>query len=161
MTFARNAMSVGTATLVSRILGFVRDVMVAAALGAGPVADAFVVAFRLPSLLRRLLAEGAINSAFVPLHAEAGSPQDGQRLADEVFTLLGAGLAAVTVLGLALMPGLVGLVAPGFEAEVPSPSRSSLPESPSPIASPRGCSPSPRRFSTCTAGSPPRPMRRR
>src|ERR1700749_4989058 len=86
MRFLRNAASVGFATLFSRILGFVRDTMVAAALGAGPAADAFVVAFRLPSLMRRLFAEGAINTAFVPLHTEAEKRGEGQAFSDQVFT---------------------------------------------------------------------------
>ncbi|NJL08382.1 MAG: murein biosynthesis integral membrane protein MurJ, partial [Methylacidiphilales bacterium] len=71
----RKVSSVGAATLVSRVLGFVRDALMAAALGAGPLADAFVAAFQLPNLARRLLAEGALNAAFVPawlkLRAEA------------------------------------------------------------------------------------------
>src|SRR5689334_4706266 len=114
MSFARKAAGVGVATLVSRVLGFARDVMVASALGAGPAADAFVVAFRLPGLVRRLLAEGAINSAFIPVYAEAGSEPAARRLADEIATLVAAGLAALTALALAAMPWLVGLVAPGF-----------------------------------------------
>lgn len=69
MSLLRNFATVGGATLTSRVLGFVRDILMAAALGTGPVADAFVVAFRFPNLFRRLFAEGAFNSAFVPLFA--------------------------------------------------------------------------------------------
>ncbi|MEC7154487.1 MAG: lipid II flippase MurJ, partial [Pseudomonadota bacterium] len=58
---------VGSATMVSRITGFVRDIFIAALLGAGPLAEIFVIAFRLPNLFRRLFAEGAFNAAFVPL----------------------------------------------------------------------------------------------
>jgi putative peptidoglycan lipid II flippase len=116
MSFARKAAGVGMATLLSRILGFARDVLVASALGAGPAADAFVVAFRLPGLLRRLLAEGAINGAFIPLHAQADATGQGRRFAAEVYSALAAGLAAISALAIALMPGLVGIVAPGFEA---------------------------------------------
>jgi putative peptidoglycan lipid II flippase len=67
MSLLRNFATVGGATATSRVLGFVRDIFVAAALGTGPVADAFFVAFRFPNLFRRLFAEGAFNSAFVPL----------------------------------------------------------------------------------------------
>jgi hypothetical protein len=69
VSLLRNFATVGGATLSSRVLGFVRDILMAAALGTGPVADAFVVAFRFPNLFRRLFAEGAFNSAFVPLFA--------------------------------------------------------------------------------------------
>src|SRR3954452_5036915 len=114
MSFARNAAEVGIATLVSRILGFVRDVMVAAALGAGPAADAFVVAFRLPGLLRRLFAEGAFNSAFIPLHAEAEKAGEGSRFASEVMAAVAVAFLAATALAVAAMPWLVDVVAPGF-----------------------------------------------
>ncbi|MEQ8586520.1 MAG: lipid II flippase MurJ, partial [Thalassobaculaceae bacterium] len=67
MSLVRNFATVGSATLLSRLLGFVRDVLLAAVVGAGPVADAFVVAFRLPNLLRRLFADGAFNSSLMPM----------------------------------------------------------------------------------------------
>ncbi|MDQ0473724.1 murein biosynthesis integral membrane protein MurJ [Labrys wisconsinensis] len=114
MSFARNAANLGLATLASRVLGFVRDVMVAAALGAGPAADAFVVAFRIPGLLRRLFAEGAFNTAFVPLHGEAAARGEGRLFAEEVFAAVAAGFLLVTALALLAMPLLVALVAPGF-----------------------------------------------
>ena len=114
MRFLRNAASVGVATLCSRILGFARDTMVAAALGAGPVADAFVVAFRLPSLMRRLLAEGAVNTAFVPLHNEAEQAGEGKAFSDQVFTQVGLIFLVVTVLALVAMPLVVRAIAPGF-----------------------------------------------
>jgi putative peptidoglycan lipid II flippase len=116
MSFARKAAGVGMATLISRILGFARDVLVASALGAGPAADAFVVAFRLPGLLRRLLAEGAVNGAFIPLHAQADKSGGGERFAAQVYSALAAGLAVTSALAIAAMPALVGIIAPGFEA---------------------------------------------
>jgi putative peptidoglycan lipid II flippase len=70
MKLYRAFFTVGSLTLISRILGFLRDIMLAAVLGTGPVADAFVVAFRFPNLFRRWFAEGAFNSAFVPLFAK-------------------------------------------------------------------------------------------
>ena len=114
MSFARNAASVGLLTLFSRLLGFARDTMMAAALGAGPVADAFVVAFRLPGLVRRLLAEGAVNTAFVPLHGEAERDGQGGAYADAVFTVVTLGFSLLTVLALIAMPLVVAGVAPGF-----------------------------------------------
>ena len=70
MSLMRSAAVVGGMTIISRILGFVRDVLIASVLGTGLVADAFFVAFRFPNLFRRLFAEGAFNSAFVPLFAK-------------------------------------------------------------------------------------------
>lgn len=116
MAFLRNAASVGVATLFSRILGFIRDTMVAAALGAGPVADAFVVAFRLPSLMRRLFAEGAVNTAFVPIHAEAERRGEGAAFADQVFTQIALIFFLASAVALLAMPLLIGLIAPGFGA---------------------------------------------
>src|SRR5881227_2225293 len=83
--------TVGGYTLLSRLTGFARDIMLAAILGAGPVADAFFVAFRLPNHFRAIFAEGAFNAAFVPAYArireQAGA--DAARLfADRIFTLL-------------------------------------------------------------------------
>ena len=69
MSLVKNFVTVGGATLSSRLLGFVRDVFMANMLGSGPIADAFFVAFRLPNLFRRLFAEGAFSAAFVPLFA--------------------------------------------------------------------------------------------
>jgi putative peptidoglycan lipid II flippase len=114
MAFLRNAASVGFATLFSRILGFVRDTMVAAALGAGPAADAFVVAFRLPSLLRRLFAEGAVNTAFIPLHGEADKQGEAEGFSDQVFTSVALGFFVVTAIALMAMPLMIRLIAPGF-----------------------------------------------
>jgi putative peptidoglycan lipid II flippase len=83
--------SVGGATMASRVLGFVREAMIAAFLGAGPVADAFYAAFRFPNLFRRLFAEGAFNAAFVPLFAkeiEGGGPLAAKKFAEQVLAVL-------------------------------------------------------------------------
>ena len=69
MTLGRSIFTVGSFTLLSRIVGFVRDIVLSAVLGSGPIADAFIVAFRLPNFFRRLFAEGAFSAAFVPLFA--------------------------------------------------------------------------------------------
>ncbi|MEO9773671.1 murein biosynthesis integral membrane protein MurJ [Roseibium sp.] len=117
MSLVRNFATVGGATLLSRLLGFVRDVLLAAAVGAGPVADAFVVAFRLPNLFRRLFAEGAFNSAFIPLFGRAVEEQgeDGaRRFAGEIGAALLFCLLALTALAQIFMPGVVWALAPGF-----------------------------------------------
>jgi putative peptidoglycan lipid II flippase len=108
--------TVGGLTLASRATGFARDVMLAAILGAGPVADAFFVAFRLPNHFRAIFAEGAFNAAFVPAYAHArGQDEEAARLfAARVFTML---LIVQLVLLLAawlFMPRLIALLAPGI-----------------------------------------------
>ena len=115
--FARNAAEIAGATILSRLLGFARDIVVAASLGAGPVADAFVVALRIPTLMRRLLAEGAFNSAFVPLFAGARAEGRGGRFASEVFSLVAAGALGATAAALAAMPIVVALIAPGLSKD--------------------------------------------
>src|SRR5215468_9666460 len=119
MRLYRSFATVGGLTLVSRVLGFLRDVPIAATLGSGAVADAFFVAFRFPNLFRRLFGEGAFNSAFVPLFAgrlegegrEAARAFAEEALAGLVFVLLL--LTAVTEIA---MPFLMLGLAPGFNA---------------------------------------------
>ncbi len=120
MNIVRNFASVGGATLLSRLLGFVRDVLLAAAVGVGPVADAFTVAFRLPNLFRRLFAEGAFNSAFVPLFGRAveeGGDDAARRFAGEIGAALLFCLLALTALAQIFMPFVVWALAPGFAAD--------------------------------------------
>lgn len=117
MSLVRNFATVGGATLASRLLGFVRDVLLAAAVGAGPVADAFVVAFRLPNLFRRLFAEGAFNSAFIPLFGRAveeEGDEGARRFAGEIGAALLFCLLALTALAQIFMPFVVWALAPGF-----------------------------------------------
>jgi putative peptidoglycan lipid II flippase len=109
--------TVGGFTLISRITGFARDIVLAAVLGAGPVADAFFVALRLPNHFRAIFAEGAFNAAFVPAYArlrEQGGPEPAGLLADRVFTLLIASQVVLLVIALAFTPWVIGLLAPGF-----------------------------------------------
>src|SRR2546426_5317771 len=114
------ALPICVATLASRVLGFVRDVVVARAFGAGPVTDAFFVAFRIPNILRRLLGEGALSTAVVPMLSDylVSRPRaDFQRL---FRALLGAAILALcagTGLGSLLAPWIVRLLAPGFAGE--------------------------------------------
>ncbi len=108
---------VSVATLGSRVLGFVRDAATAAVLGVGPVADALAAALTLPLLARRLLAEGALNLAFLPALAretEDGGAVCASRLARATLVLLVGVLLAVSTLGAVFMPALIGLLAPGF-----------------------------------------------
>jgi putative peptidoglycan lipid II flippase len=113
----RSLATVSSFTLLSRILGFVRDFVIARTFGAGPATDAFIVAFRLPNLLRRLFAEGAFSQAFVPILSEyrstMGSAQT-QQLINRVATLLSLVVAAVAALGALLAPLIITISAPGF-----------------------------------------------
>ncbi|MFG1401723.1 murein biosynthesis integral membrane protein MurJ [Xanthobacter sediminis] len=113
----RSILSVGGFTLLSRIAGFIRDVVMAAVLGAGPVADAFLVAFRLPNHFRAIFAEGAFNAAFVPTYARLRE-QDGvpaaRRFADEILTGMVLVHAVLLALALGFTPQFVGLLAPGL-----------------------------------------------
>jgi putative peptidoglycan lipid II flippase len=109
--------TVGGWTMVSRILGFLRDMLIAAKLGAGPMADAFFVALKLPNLFRRLFGEGAFNAAFVPAFAQLltqRGPAAAQALAERMATLMMLWLALLTGLGLVFMPQLMQALAPGF-----------------------------------------------
>lgn len=114
------ALLVSAATMLSRVLGLVREQLFAALLGATAFADAFVVAFRIPNLLRDLFAEGALSSAFVPTFAEhlKRSREAAFRLGSIVIGALGLATGLVTLLGIVFAPELVAVMAPGFE-EVP------------------------------------------
>jgi putative peptidoglycan lipid II flippase len=112
---------VSLATLLSRILGFVRDMAIAWLFGAGMLADAFFVAFRIPSTLRELLGEGALSAAFIPTFTRTATREGRPAawdLASAVMGSLAVVLTAVTLLGVLLAPGIVGVLAPGF-AEIP------------------------------------------
>lgn len=114
----RGFFTVGGWTLASRILGFVRDAWIAAVLGTGPAAQAFIVAFSLPNMFRRFFAEGAFNTAFVPMFAkryEAGD--DAQGFARDAMSGLAALVLAVTLLAHVLMPWLVLAMASGFRGD--------------------------------------------
>jgi putative peptidoglycan lipid II flippase len=113
----RGVLTVGGWTMASRVLGFARDMLIAAMLGAGPVADAFFVALKLPNLFRRLFGEGAFNVAFIPAFTgmlAAEGPDAARRFAREAFSVMTFWLAALTILGLIFMPQLMSVLAPGF-----------------------------------------------
>ena len=114
----RSALVVGSWTLLSRGAGFARDKMMAAYLGSGPVAQAFLVAFSLPNMFRRFFAEGAFNMAFVPMFAkklEAG--EDAKRFAQDAFSGMTALLAVFSLIGTVAMPWLVWAMAAGFAGD--------------------------------------------
>jgi len=112
--------AIGLATLASRILGYVRDIVVARAFGAGPLTDAFFVAFRVPNLLRRLLAEGALSTSVVPVFSESLGRGGPVAFARMVQAVAGAGLVVlctVSVVGIAAAPWIVSVMAPGWRAD--------------------------------------------
>jgi len=108
--------TVGGYTLLSRLTGFARDIMLAAILGAGPLADAFFVALRLPNHFRAIFAEGAFNAAFVPAYAHlyGRSEQSAKLFAGRIFTLLLSTQIVLLVVAWLFMPQVIGILAPGF-----------------------------------------------
>ncbi|HEY9279044.1 MAG TPA: murein biosynthesis integral membrane protein MurJ, partial [Eoetvoesiella sp.] len=117
MSLFRSAATVSSFTLFSRITGLVRDILIASSFGAGPLTDAFWVAFRIPNLLRRLFAEGAFSQAFVPIlgHTRTHNPPEAVRvLLDRVALLLTAVLMLVTLLGILGAPWVVSAMASGM-----------------------------------------------
>ncbi len=113
----RAAGVVGIATMLSRVFGFLRDMVVAGLFGAGLTTDAFFVAFRIPNLLRRLLAEGSLTVSFVPVFTEYlrnKTRQEALELANVTFTALSILLVAVSLLGVLFSPLIVTVMAPGF-----------------------------------------------
>ncbi len=117
MTMIRSITTVGGYTMVSRVLGFIRDVLIARVLGTGEMADAFFVAQRLPNLFRSLFAEGAFNAAFVPLFArrlEEGGLQAARVFAEQAMAVLLTALLIFTLAAQISMPWLMHVIAPGF-----------------------------------------------
>lgn len=120
MSLFRSAATVGGFTMISRLLGFLRDQLIAFTLGTGPVAEAFFVAQRFPNLFRALFAEGAFNNAFVPLFAkrvEGEGEEKARAFAIEVFSVLLAWLLLFSAVAMMAMPLVIYVIAPGFTAE--------------------------------------------
>jgi len=114
---------VAGAAAFSRILGFVRDVMIAAVLGAGPAAEALAIALRLPNLARRMVSEGAVNAGFVPLHAQiagTGGPEAAAGFAGRALTTIGLVIIALCALATLAAGALIGLLAGGFASDDPA-----------------------------------------
>ena len=120
MSLFKSAATVGSLTLVSRVLGFLRDQLIAFALGTGFVAEAFFVAQRFPNLFRALFAEGAFNNAFVPLFAkrvEGEGAEKARAFAEEVFSFLLAWLVVFSAAAMVAMPLVIYVIAPGFQGQ--------------------------------------------
>ena len=102
--------------IISRVLGYLRDVLIAIYVGSGPIADAFFVAFRIPNTFRRLFAEGSFNAAFIPSYSSEliTGKKKAKNFANEIFNLLMLGLLLLVIVIEILMPGFVYLIAPGF-----------------------------------------------
>jgi putative peptidoglycan lipid II flippase len=116
----RAAGIIGIAVMCSRVLGLARELIFAALFGGGRVMDAFTIAFRTPNLLRDLFAEGALSTAFVTTFSKTAAKEGDDaawRLANKVATLTVVFMSGVTVLGIAIAPLLIGVLAPGFDAE--------------------------------------------
>ncbi len=117
----KSALIMGSSTFVSRILGFVRDVVIANFLGSTYQADAFFVAFRIPNLLRRLFGEGSLTASFIPVftnyHIEKGK-DESDKIASISFTFLTITLIFITIIGIYFSPLIIKIIAPGFEKEV-------------------------------------------
>ena len=117
MALLRSAATISAFTLLSRITGLIRDVIIARTFGAGPLTDAFWVAFRIPNLLRRLFAEGAFSQAFVPILGEVrtrAGEDEVRSVLDRVATMLTVAVMGVTALGVLLAPWVVGVMASGL-----------------------------------------------
>ena len=117
MALLRASATVGGYTMASRVLGFARDILIANFLGAGPIADAFVVAFRIPNLFRRLVAEGAFTAAFVPLFArelEESGQDAALRFGNQALAMMFATLLVFTILAEITMPWVLYALAPGY-----------------------------------------------
>ena len=116
MNLFKSTTTFGFFTIISRILGYIRDIFIAIFLGAGPLADVFFVAFRIPNTFRRLFSEGAFNSAFVPSYASelANGKNQSDQFATNVFSLLTFSLLFIVIIIEIFMPLFVFLIAPGF-----------------------------------------------
>jgi putative peptidoglycan lipid II flippase len=120
VSLGRAIATVGSFTLLSRIVGFVRDIVLSAVLGSGPIADAFIVAFKLPNLFRRLFAEGAFSAAFVPLFARElqGEGREAALVfARQAHACLLMVLVPFSLLMILIMPAVIWVMAPGFTSD--------------------------------------------
>ena len=117
MNLVKSTGTFGFYTIISRILGYFRDILIAIFLGASSFADAFFVAFRIPNTFRRLFAEGTFNAAFVPSYTSelAKGKSKSNIFANEIFNLLFLGLLFLVLIAEIFMPFVVSLIAPGFE----------------------------------------------
>ena len=116
MNLVKSTGTFGFYTIISRLLGYLRDVLIAIFLGTGFIADAFFVAFRIPNTFRRLFAEGTFNAAFVPSYTSelVKGKSKSNKFANQIFNLLFCGLLFLVLLVEIFMPAFVSIIAPGF-----------------------------------------------
>src|SRR5476649_851385 len=117
MSLGRAIATVGGFTLLSRVVGFIRDIVLSAVLGSGAIADAFFIAFKFPNFFRRLFAEGAFSAAFVPLFGGVLATRGraaAERFAEQALALLLSALLGATIVAELAMPALMVVLAPGF-----------------------------------------------
>ena len=116
MNIVKSTGTFGFFTIISRLLGYLRDILIAIFLGTGLLADAFFVAFRIPNTFRRLFAEGTFNAAFVPSYSSEiiKGKKQSNKFANDIFNLLFLGLLFLTVVIEIFMPAFVSIIAPGF-----------------------------------------------
>ena len=119
MNLVKSTGTFGFYTIISRLLGYLRDILIAIFLGTSLIADAFFVAFRIPNTFRRLFAEGTFNAAFVPNYTSeiTKGKIKANNFANQIFNLLFSGLLILVLVIEIFMPVFVGLIAPGFVAE--------------------------------------------
>ena len=120
MNLLKSTGTFGFYTIISRLLGYLRDILIAIFLGTGMLADAFFVAFRIPNTFRRLFSEGTFNAAFVPSYASemVKGKKQSNKFANDIFSLLFLGLLLLTLLVQLFMPAFVSLIAPGFVGDI-------------------------------------------
>ena len=120
MKLFRAMATVGGMTMLSRVAGFIRDILTAMLMGAGPVTDAFIVALKLPNLFRRITAEGAFSVSFVPMYAgrlEADGQEEAGKLANDTLAVMLSILIPFTLIAMLAMPYVIYVIAPGFADE--------------------------------------------
>ena len=120
MNLLKSTGTFGFYTIISRLLGYLRDILIAIFLGTGMLADAFFVAFRIPNTFRRLFAEGTFNAAFVPSYSSEinKGKKQSNRFANDIFNLLFLGLLFLTIIIEIFMPSFVSIIAPGFTGDL-------------------------------------------
>ena len=120
MNLLKSTGTFGFYTIISRLLGYLRDILIAIFLGTGLLADAFFVAFRIPNTFRRLFSEGTFNAAFVPSYASemVKGKKESNKFANDIFNFLFLGLFIITLFVQLFMPVFVSLIAPGFVGDI-------------------------------------------
>ena len=120
MNLVKSTGTFGLFTIISRLLGYLRDILIAIFLGSGLLADVFLVAFRIPNTFRRLFSEGTFNAAFVPSYASEiiKGKKQSNKFANNIFNLLFLGLFFLVLIVQIFMPSFVSIIAPGFVDDV-------------------------------------------